>query len=222
MTTNNFNVVKISDESNRRFLQVETTSYYKGNIEFFNDYLKNIVENPIALRQIYEGLMNFDISSVVPSGNFQTDKPTTEIEKEVKKQNRDKILWFFEDFIRKELVLDLELKDYKVSNKKLFDKWKEWCIETNVKVEFNSIQFGIKVSQVMKKQMNKNDILCITKDTSNSTTTFHIDNCKKFFTVLNGTSFGFIEERVPPRKPSITTRGSFDPVRELFPRIRIL
>jgi len=28
MTTNNLNVVKLSDDSRRRFLQIETTSYY--------------------------------------------------------------------------------------------------------------------------------------------------------------------------------------------------
>lgn len=192
MTTNNFNVVKLSDDSFRRFLQVETTSYYRGNTDFFNDYHKNIVENPIALRQIYEGLMNFDISSVVPSGNFQTDKPSTEIEKEVKKQNRDKILWFFEDFIKKELFHAPDIKTHKVSNKSLFNSWKEWCLDSNVKVEYTSIQFGIKVSQVMKKQMNKNEV-CISKDTNNNTI-LNIDNCKKFFTALNGTSFGFIED----------------------------
>ena len=42
MTTNNFNCVKITDDSTRRFLQVETTTYYRNNVEFFNDYIENI------------------------------------------------------------------------------------------------------------------------------------------------------------------------------------
>ena len=41
-----------------------------------------------------------NIKEIVPSGNFQTDKPNTAIEIEVKKQNRDKILWFLENFVR--------------------------------------------------------------------------------------------------------------------------
>lgn len=183
MTTNNFNVVKISDDSFRRFLQVETTSFYRGNTEFFNDYQKNIVDNPIALRQIYEGLMNFDIKNIIPSGNFQTDKPSTDIENEVKKQNRDKILWFMEEFLKKELTTNININEFKVSNKTLFSCWKDWCSEANVKLEYNSIAFGIKVSQLMKKNLNTKDIICITKDTKHSTTTFHIENCKKHFNI---------------------------------------
>ena len=41
MTTNNHNVVKISDDSTRRYFQVETTQYYQGNIDFFNDFIVN-------------------------------------------------------------------------------------------------------------------------------------------------------------------------------------
>ncbi len=53
MTTNNANAVNIHDKS-RRFLSVETTSYYSRNSEFFNKFSNDIVENPKALRVIYE------------------------------------------------------------------------------------------------------------------------------------------------------------------------
>ena len=58
MTTNNANAVNIHDKS-RRFLLVETTSYYSRNSEFFNKFSADIVENPKALRVIYEYLMKF-------------------------------------------------------------------------------------------------------------------------------------------------------------------
>jgi len=47
-----------------------------------NDYVQNIENNPVALRQIYEGLINFDYKAIVPSLNFQDVryKPTTIIE----------------------------------------------------------------------------------------------------------------------------------------------
>ena len=35
MTTNNTNVVKITDDSTRRWFQLETSNYYLGNIGFF-------------------------------------------------------------------------------------------------------------------------------------------------------------------------------------------
>ncbi len=40
MTTNNRNVVKITDDSIRRFFQVETTDYYRNNATFFMITLK--------------------------------------------------------------------------------------------------------------------------------------------------------------------------------------
>ena len=70
MTTNNANAVNLHDKS-RRYLYVETTSYYSRNSEFFNGFSNDIVDNPKALRVIYEYLKKFDIRSVVPTGNFQ-------------------------------------------------------------------------------------------------------------------------------------------------------
>jgi len=94
MMTNNQNVVKLTDDSRRRFLQIETTSYYRNNVAFFNDFLVNIENNPVALRQIYHGLINFDYKAVVPSLNFQDIryKPTTIVEVRVRQQNRDKMI----------------------------------------------------------------------------------------------------------------------------------
>ena len=80
MTTNNSNAVNLHDKS-RRYLYVETTSYYSGNSEFFNTFSEDIVENPKALRVLYEYLMKFDIKKVIPSGNFQNHIPETEIQK---------------------------------------------------------------------------------------------------------------------------------------------
>ncbi len=92
MTDNKRNIVKITDDRVRRFFQVQTTDYYRNNATFFNDYSKYIVDNPIAIRQTYEGLMNINVEVIIPSGNFQQDKPTTEIEQEIKQQNREKVL----------------------------------------------------------------------------------------------------------------------------------
>ena len=87
MTTNNTNVVKITDDSTRRWFQLETSNYYLGNVDFFNDFKENIFNNDTALRQIYEGLMQYKWKDIVKSGNFQdsTYKPITDITKMVKK-----------------------------------------------------------------------------------------------------------------------------------------
>ena len=158
MTTNNINVVKLTDESTRRFLQVETTSYYKGNVAFFNDYKKNIECNGDALRQIYDGLMAFDWKAIVPSGNFQDPqyKPLTKITQEIKEQNREKPLMFLEYFIRPYISYDADKVIYKsnkidIINTEFYNRYKNWCCSINYKDDANAIQFGMKFIRIMKR-----------------------------------------------------------------------
>ena len=159
MTTNNVNVVKITDSSTRRWFQHECTSHYLGNIEFFNDYRKNILDNTNALRQIYDGLMAYDWKDVIKSGNFQdvNHKPETNITKQVKECNRDKVVWFFKDLTEdvwffKDPTEDEDEDDgnneIKLTNKRLFSKWNEWCVANKIEYRLNNIQFGLKVKMV--------------------------------------------------------------------------
>jgi len=186
MTTNNYNVVKITDDSTRRFLQVETTPYYRNNCAFFTDYAENIENNPTALRQIYEGLINFDYKAVVPSLNFQDPryKPASAVNEDVKSANRDKIILFME-----ELVRDLktgngdDVVSYK--NDAFFNMYKKWCVTGSFKDDLNKHLFGMKVSQMCKKQFNTGELVCITKCPSNSKTTLHIGDLVKYFNSIN-------------------------------------
>ena len=186
MTTNNYNVVKITDDSTRRFLQIETTSHYRNNYEFFNDYIENIENNPIALRQIYEGLINFDYKSIVPSLNFQDIryKPASIVNEDVKSSNRDKFILFLEDLVRDmKNANSNDTMTYK--NDTLFNMYKTWCSQGSFKDELNKHQFGMKVNQISKKQLNIKGLVCITKCPSNSKTTIDIDNLIKYFKTIN-------------------------------------
>ena len=91
MTTNNANAVNLQDKS-RRYLYTETTSYYSRNSEFFNAFSTEIVDNPKSLRVIYEYLLKFDVKKIIPTGNFQNHIPETDIQKDIIKNNRDKIV----------------------------------------------------------------------------------------------------------------------------------
>jgi hypothetical protein len=186
MTTNNLNAVKITDDSTRRFLQVETTSYYRNNVEFFNDYIENIENNPIALRQIYEGLINFDYKAIVPSLNFQDIryKPASAINDEVKTANREKSILFLEDWVRSMKNANSK-NEISLSNDTIFNDYKNWCTRGCFKDELNKQQFGIKISTLMKKQLNVNGLTCVKKDTSNSKTTLYIDELVKYFKTIN-------------------------------------
>lgn len=169
MTTNNINVVKITDSSTRRWFQHECSSYYLGNMEFFNDYIKNILDNTNAIRQIYDGLMAYDWKDVVKSGNFQdvNYKPETSITKTVKECNRDKIVWFY-----KYLMNANENEEMKLSNKNLFFKWNEWCVECKIEFRINNIQFGMKTWQLSKTIKAKTGKDFCIKDTNGNTTLY--------------------------------------------------
>ena len=175
MTTNNKHVVKITDGSFNRFFQVECSNHYQGNVEFFNDYIANIENNPIAIRQIYEGLINFDIKAIIPTGNFQNDKPLTEVEEEIKEQNRDNIILFLEDYCRDYIRNDkrdkYEVKRY--ANQKLFEMWGDWLKKCNINAYLTKQKFGMKLMDI-NKNIFKDDT--IKKDKSNGIT--YIDTQK--------------------------------------------
>ena len=184
MTTNNINVVKITDDSERRWFQTEVSNYFANNFDFFIDYNDNILSNDIAIKQIYEGLKQYDWKSVVKSGNFQDKnfKPITAITKCVKESNRDKLIYFFKDIINDYTSDDLPNID--LNNRELFDMWNDWCSKYKIKMELNNIQFGIKTTQLRNKVKSKTGEDFIIKDShSNNTIYSHIYN--KFLDILD-------------------------------------
>jgi len=191
MTTNNKNVVKMGDDTTRRFFQTETTQYYLGNTVFWDDYFANIQDNPVALRQIYEGLKDFKWKEHIPK-SFQSidDKPLTEIMKQNKQSNRDKIIYFYQevmlDFYESVHDPEIEIKSYNVKydNKDLFKKWRNYCERSNIKSDINNIQFGIKTknfNDIINKKISQNEIK---KDSKNSTTIIHFEILKEYMNKL--------------------------------------
>lgn len=183
MTTNNINVVKITDDSERRWFQTEITNYYADDVEFFNDYNDNILKNEVAIRQIYEGLKNYKWRDVIKSGNFQSknDKPVTEITKIVKECNRDKLIYFFKDIY--DDYSDEDTSTITFSNRELFNRWINWCEKYKIKMELNNIQFGIRIRQIRNKVRCKAGEDFITKD-SHSSNIIYLPTFKKFIDIL--------------------------------------
>ena len=190
MTGNGEKIVKISDDSTRRFFQAESTSYYNGNTSFFTDYIENIENTPVALRQIYEGFLNFDWKSIVPSHNFQDPKykPMTSVMLRVMSSNRDKIIWFLEDWTKKQIFRNPQ-EFYRVKGKSLYDGFNRWCLTNGVKCEYNSISFGCRFSIVAKKQLNSNGFECVKRDINNTTTSLCLPELNKYFEKINGCPF---------------------------------
>ena len=186
MTTNNANAVNLHDKS-RRYLYVETTSYHSGNTEFFNAFSEDIVNNQKALRVIYEYLKNFDVKSVIPSGNFQNHIPVTDIQRTIINNNRDKILHFLEDLVNEAVECifndDDETKEIKYKNSDLFGLWKTWVTKNNIKLDYDNIGFHTRLGILMKKKINVKDA-AIRKDT-NKNTYIDVEKLKAFFIKLN-------------------------------------
>ena len=65
----------------------------------------------------------------------------------------------------------------KYKNETLFKMYVEWCDAYKVKMEYNKISFGMRITVLMKKQLNTNGY-----------------EFKKYFVNLNGYEFGEKEE----------------------------
>ena len=178
MTTNNDNAVNLQDKS-RRYLYTETTTCYSRNSEFFNAFSNDIVDNPKALRVIYEYLKKFDIKKVIPSGNFQNHIPETEIQKDIIKNNRDKILYFLEDYVSNENIYDLVIE----KNNDLYLKWNSWVERNKMEIKYNIISFHSRLGQLMKKKININTT--IIKKETNKNTFIYTKLLREFFDKLN-------------------------------------
>jgi hypothetical protein len=185
MTTNNINVIKLDDNSTRRWFMTETTSYYAGNTGFFRWFHENIINNEVALKQIFDWYMSFDIDSVITSGNFQSDKdkPVSKITSEVKAMNRDKVVYFLEDFAR-----SLNTDSRKISNKDLFSEWVDFSKFNNYNYNMNNIHFGKKISMISKQIQKTLGMEAIKKDLKNSTTTIYQKPLMEYIKYLNNIS----------------------------------
>lgn len=148
MTTNNHNAVNINDDS-RRYLFCESNRCYTRNTEFFVPFSKEIVDNPKALRVIAEYLKTFDVSKVIPSGNFQDHIPQTEIMKTVKESNKDKILLFIVEGLLDCLTHSID-KDL-ISSDKMFSWWVDWADRSRSDIKFSKISFTTRLGIIIKK-----------------------------------------------------------------------
>ena len=174
--------------------------------------VKNIKNNPVAIKQIYKGLKSFDWKKYVPSCNFQDEayKPMTESMIKSQNMNMDKIVYFLKDVIdadsdtyrKNENTTDLDKNTgyIKFKNNTFFNNWTKWCDESKIPFTYNKIAFGMKIGKlgkqiqtILKKHYKKtltpdeykNKLLymdTILKDT-HSNTNIHIKNINVFLNI---------------------------------------
>jgi hypothetical protein len=172
MTTNNYNAVKVDDDS-RRYLFCESSGVYRKNVQFFNSLSEDIVDNSKALRVIAEYLLKFDVKGIIPTGNFQNHIPqeSNDIMNTIKEYNKDKILLFIED------CKELKYNEY-ISSTTMFQLWNTWIQKQKIDIKYDKIQFSTRLGLVIKK--NKLDFITKARDSTKRGYDIDIDKIKKW------------------------------------------
>jgi hypothetical protein len=184
MTTNNDDAVNINNES-RRYLICQSSAKYRGDAVFFGNFRNDIVENDAALRVIAEYLMSFNVAEVIPTGNFKTHMPQTDIMKEVIEFNMD----YIERFLRE--YTDIRFKvdhNNKLKTDDIFISWRAWCERCNIASKMDKPTFSRKLNKLIREK-NWN---FIKRDVDHNSRGYTMD--KQKYRLFIG--IDFIEEKV--------------------------
>jgi hypothetical protein len=160
-------------------------TFWRANIQHQHDFTDIYTGTALDLSEslTQNAQMKEPDAFLIRSQEEPLPPPSTSVEAHVKQQNRDKIIWFFEDWVKENLN---SKSDMKYKNDEFFKMYTVWCEASRVEINYNKISFGMKITVLMKKQLNTGGFLCVKKDTSNSTTTLYFDEFIRFFKALNG------------------------------------
>ena len=178
MTTNNDKVVDM-DDTERRFLILECGSSLIQNSAYFTDYTKEVVDNPVALRCIYEYLMNWDILKHIPNYDFQNARPITQFQKKSIYQNRPRE-WCFLEYLVYERHKDDD-NEIKFTNTQFWNAYVYFCEKNNFKINtMSSVKFHIIFNKNVITKINKKESYkdCISKVKSNGIRIIKLDKGK--------------------------------------------
>jgi len=150
LTSNNPNVVNASDKD-RRFCVLSCVNRKIDDKLYFDDYERNINENPEAIRCIYEFLKSFDIEKYVPNKIFASARPRSELYKELQECNREKE-W---DFLEKIVVDKRKSSEYTITMEELWYSYKSFCNINNYDIsKLPSKRFHYNFSQQIIQYLN--------------------------------------------------------------------
>jgi len=147
MTTNNDDAVRI-DNASRRYLICQSSAKFRGDAVYFGNLRNDIVKNDAALRVIADYLMNFNVSEVIPTGNFQKHIPHTDIMDEVIEFNMD----YVERFLREYTKLRFRIKDDKIKTDDIFISWRAWCERCNITSKMDKPTFSRRLNKLIREK----------------------------------------------------------------------
>lgn len=123
INTNNLNMVN-AGEKDRRYCVIDCNNPKINNKKYFKTYEKEINNNPVAIRCIYEYLKTFDIVSIVPDYIFSDSRPRTDLYEELLECNREKEWNFLEYMIK---IYDAHDEDVLIFNSNIWEVYVTYC-----------------------------------------------------------------------------------------------
>jgi len=139
MTTNQDYALPVED-TDRRFAIMDTTNYYRNNTAFFDNYYKNILNNPIAMRKWFQYLQLREVDGI----DWRGSRPITDAFLEMRENSLAIEVQFIRDFIQNEAYFKNKESDvYNVPSKVLYSEYLNWLNDNNIKIDdISSKKFG--------------------------------------------------------------------------------
>ena len=191
LNTNNTNSVNAGDKD-RRFCVLPCINKKISDKKYFDEYEKNINNNPEAIRCIYEYLRTYDIEKVVPGKIFGDARPKSDLYKELQECNRDKEWDFLEEVVIEYAKIHKENGNdgdpfEELSMSYMWSKYKVYCRENNYDIsKLPHKRFHFQFSQNIIAVLNNKPVFenSIVKDRHNTEREYKL-NIDKFVTYFD-------------------------------------
>jgi len=156
-STNNINCISVG-EKDRRFLVITCNNKKANDKLYFLKFHNEVVQNPEAIRCIFEYLKTFNIEEHIPDRLFQEHRPLDDaLYQDLQEYNKDIVWGFLEYFVKR----NINEKIFKVSTKTLWNSYESFLEkngekkkldnDTSKKFHFN---FKQKICQVLQNTEN--------------------------------------------------------------------
>tara|TARA_R110002153_G_scaffold236980_1_gene391104 strand:+ start:1 stop:2196 length:2196 start_codon:yes stop_codon:yes gene_type:complete len=137
-TSNGLDPMPTTNGDRRKYL-IKCSDELINNSQYFNDFHSKILDNNTALYSIYKYLLNY---KDVPTTFKVLDFPKTAYQEILKEASRDYLDTWLEDFTHRH---DDEI-EVKMTSKEVYDDWKVYVNNNDIKITYSSIQFSKRLS----------------------------------------------------------------------------
>ena len=128
-----------TEKGDRRKYLIQCSDELIGNSKYFNDFRSKVIDNDVAIYSIYKYLLDY---KDVPKTFNVLDFPKTDYQEILKEANRDYLDTWLEDFTQRHESESV----VKMSSKEVYDDWRAYVFDNNIKISYSSLQFSKRLS----------------------------------------------------------------------------